>query len=200
VPVIGITGGIATGKSLFLKALLKAAPSAHFDADTYVHMLLATDERVCAEISAAFGPAVLHRDGGVDRSRLRGLVFSDAGARRQLERIIHPRVREAWLSQAETCRADDAVFYADIPLLYETASESYFDRVVVVACSPQSQRERMRTQRELAPELIERMITAQLDLAVKVARADHLIWNDSTATAVDDQACCFAGWLRQRYG
>lgn len=199
-PVIGITGGVATGKSLFVRALREAAPGELFDADATVHTLLESDEKVRTAVCAAFGSAVGRADESIDRARLRELVFRDEQARHRLEAILHPLVRDAWMKQAEYFRSRNALLYADIPLLYETHSEPHFDRVIVVTCSPQTQRERMRTQRGLAKELIERIIATQLDLAVKVARADHLIWNNSTMAILEEQARVFAAWLRQRYG
>ena len=199
-PVFGITGGIATGKSSFVRALLKHAPAEHFDADHCVHQLLANNPTVQTALRDAFGPAIFGADQSLDRPALRDLVFYDEAARLRLEAILHPLVREQWTAQADAARRSGTRLYADIPLLYETGGEAHVDRVIVVACSPATQRERLRLQRGLAPELIERMIAAQLDLATKIARADHVVWNDSTPAALDDQARLFAAWLCQRYG
>jgi dephospho-CoA kinase len=200
VPVFGITGGIATGKSSFVRALLKHAPAELFDADRCVHQLLAEDPAVHSALRNAFGPTVFGEDGTLNRAALRERVFEDEAARLRLEAILHPPVREQWIAQADTCRRSGTRLYADIPLLYETGGEAHVDRVIVVACSPATQRERLRLQRGLANGLIERMISAQLDLATKIARADHVVWNDSTPAALDDQARLFAAWLCQRYG
>jgi dephospho-CoA kinase len=131
---------------------------------------------------------------------LRDIVFEDEDARRRLEDLVHPLVRELWTTQADQARATGSWLLVDIPLLYETGVEAQFDRVIVVSCSPHTQRRRMRDERSLASELIERMITSQLDLVTKAARADHIVWNDSTSAALDEQASLFAAWLRQRYG
>lgn len=199
-PVFGITGGVATGKSSFVRALLKHAPAELFDADRCVHQLLAADPAVHSALRSAFGPTVFGADGSLDRAALRELVFDDDTARQRLESILHPLVREQWQALAEACQRSGARLYADIPLLYETGGEAHVDRVVVVACSSATQRERLRVQRGLANGLIERMIGAQLDLATKIARADHVVWNDSTPAALDDQARLLAAWLCQRYG
>ena len=199
-PVFGITGGVATGKSSFVRALLKHAPAELFDADRCVHQLLAEDLTVHSALRNAFGPSVLGEAGSLDRAALRELVFNDDPARRRLEAILHPRVREQWTAMADASRRAGTRLYVDIPLLYETGGEADVDRVIVVACSPDTQRERLRLQRGLANGLIERMIGAQLDLATKIARADHVVWNDSTPAALDDQARLFAAWLCQCYG
>ena len=153
-PVFGITGGVATGKSSFVRALLKHAPAELFDADRCVHQLLAEDLTVHSALRNAFGPSVFGEDGSLDRAALRELVFNDDPARRRLEAILHPRVREQWTAQADASRRAGTRLYVDIPLLYETGGEADVDRVIVVACSPETQRERLRVQRGLAIGLI----------------------------------------------
>jgi dephospho-CoA kinase len=201
VPAIGITGGVGTGKSSFLSALLKQLPADWFDADRCVHDLLAGDDSIREQIQEQFGLAAVGGDGSIDRRVLRELVFDDESARCKLEAIIHPEVRRRWQPRAEAARKDpQSILYLDIPLLYETGSEVECDRVVVVACSAETQRNRLSTNRGLAPELIQRMIGAQLDLAAKVARAEHVVWNDGLPSILDDQASLFAAHLRDLYG
>jgi dephospho-CoA kinase len=151
-------------------------------------------------LRAAFGDAIFAPDGALSRTALRDVVFEDDEARHLLEGLIHPLVRARWSAQADLARASGAWLLVDIPLLYETDAAAQFDRVAVVTCSPHTQVRRMRDQRGLASALIERMIATQLDLATKVARADHVVWNDSTSAALDEQARLLAAWLRQRYG
>jgi dephospho-CoA kinase len=200
VPVLGITGGIATGKSSFTRMLLGYRPAELFDADRCVHELLAGDATLHERLRAAFGDAIFAPDGALSRAALRDVVFEDDEARHLLEGLIHPLVRARWSAQADLARASGAWLLVDIPLLYETDAAAQFDRVAVVTCSPHTQVRRMRDQRGLASALIERMIATQLDLATKVARADHVVWNDSTSAALDEQARLLAAWLRQRYG
>jgi dephospho-CoA kinase len=200
VPAIGITGGVATGKSSFVRALLERLPAKLFDADRCVHELLATDVELLAEIRAAFGSQVFTSGGELDRNALREVVFPDPAARQKLESLIPPRVRGVWQPQAQAARSSREVHLFDIPLLYETGIEREFNRVLVVACSPQVQRERLRTNRGLATDLIESIIAAQSDLLAKVARADHVIWNDGSPSALDAQARLFATYLRDLYG
>jgi dephospho-CoA kinase len=201
VPAIGITGGVGTGKSSFLHALLQQLPAESFDADRCVHELLAGDAAVRERIKQAFGEQVVASDGSLNRQALRDIVFVDDSARRTLEEIIHPEVRQRWQPLAKAARDTPRTFaYLDIPLLYETGSEAFCDRVVVIACSGEVQRNRLRLNRGLAPELIQRMIGAQLDLAAKVSRAEHVVWNDGSPSALDEQACLFAAHLRDLYG
>jgi len=84
--------------------------------------------------------------------------------------------------------------------LYESGVEAHFDRVIVVACSPATQRQRLCAARGLSAELAASMMAAQLDLGEKIARAHHLIWNDATLASLERQTAFLAGWLRQRYG
>jgi len=201
VPAIGITGGVGTGKSSFLHALLRRFPAESFDADRCVHELLDGDPAVQERIKERFGAEVVATDGSLNRQALREIVFHDDRARRTLEEIIHPEVHRRWQPLAEASRGTpSALLYLDIPLLYETGSEAQCDRVVVIACSAETQRNRLSLNRGLAPELIARMIGAQLDLAAKVSRAEHVVWNDGSPSALDEQACLFAAHLRDLYG
>jgi dephospho-CoA kinase len=200
-PAIGITGGVATGKSSFIRALLGYLPTPRlFDADRCVHELLASDRALHAEIRSEFGSSPFDPAGILDREALRQIVFRDAQARQRLEALIHPRVRAVWQPQAESARTSREVYLFDIPLLYETGIEREFDRVLVVACSPEVQRQRLSQNRGLASDLIEGIIKAQSDLLVKVARADHVVWNDGSPSALDAQARRFASYLRELYG
>lgn len=199
-PAIGITGGVATGKSSFVRALLKNGAVRLFDADACVHELLAHDGGLIAEVVGVFGEKVRHPEGGIDRRALREAVFGHDSARKTLEGLIHPRVRAIWQPMAVEARQASQVTLFDIPLLYETEAQEEFDRILVIACSPALQRRRMAENRGLASDLIERMIGAQFDLLAKVTRADHVVWNDGSPTVLDAQARLFASYLREFYG
>jgi dephospho-CoA kinase len=172
----------------------------YFDSDHCVHELLAGDDGVKEAILAAFGPAALGADGRPSRANLRSIVFSCEERRKTLESILHPAVRAAWKAQASLARAAGGWLLVDIPLLYETGSETEFDRVIVVACPPETQKRRLISERGLALELAERIMAAQLDVGVKTHRADHVIWNDSTVSNLDGQTRLLAAWLKQHFG
>lgn len=199
-PAIGITGGVATGKSSFTRVFLQYWPAEFFDADACVHELLAGDRQLLDEIKKEFGDGVISADGTFGRQAMREIAFGDSTARERLERLIHPRVHERWLPKARAAKAAGGRFVADIPLLFEVGAESECDRVVVVACSSNVQRSRMELNRGLAPALIERMIGSQLDLAAKMSRADFVVWNDGSPAALEEQARLFAATLRDLYG
>src|SRR4051794_8714710 len=144
-PAIGITGGIATGKTTFRDCLREVLPAAaFFDADKAARELVDLDPEVKKAVAKEFGDVVFAKGGDLNRDQLRAIVFASAGKRRALERILHPRIRSRWSADAQTYRNSPDFFFADIPLLYETDGESLCDRVVVVACSPGLQFTRLR--------------------------------------------------------
>jgi len=200
VPAIGITGGVATGKSSFTRAFLEHWPARFFDADACVHEMLAGDRELLEEIRKTFGNGVIASDGTLDRAAMRDLAFNDPSARVRLESLIHPRVRACWLSKAQEAQGAGGRFVADIPLLFEIGAEKECDLVVVVACSPGAQRSRMQLNRGLAPALIDRIIESQLELSAKMSRADYVVWNDGSPAVLKEQARLLAATLRERYG
>lgn len=200
-PVLGLTGGIATGKSTFAPLLLNRFPEmGHFDSDGCVHELLAGDDFISGQILKAFGSEAFGEDGRPNRKKLRDIVFSDECRRKTLESIIHPAVRGCWTAEALTAKRNNSWLLVDIPLLYETGVQSEFDRVVVVACSQETQVNRLIVERGLALDLAARIITAQLNIGAKTQLADHVIWNDSTVSNLNGQSELLAAWLKRNLG
>jgi dephospho-CoA kinase len=197
---IGITGGVATGKSTVahrLFELLKlSVPVELFSSDFEARRLTDTDFAVQEEIKGAFGVQVFDSEGNLARDRLRELVFHDAAARQTLEAILHPRIREAWISRTR----GDRLLLAEIPLLYETGAEPYFDRIIVTACSRASQVERMVVERRLLKELAEQIIQAQMDLEEKIRRADWVVWTDCSPQITAQQVNLISQEVIERYG
>ncbi len=198
-PVIGLTGGIATGKSTFGRLLREQLPMKHFDSDRCVHDLLAGDESVRESVVGAFGSDVLGPSGWPDRGKLRSRAFADEAKRRVLESILHPVVRSRWTALAVATRECGGWVLIDIPLLYETDAAAHFDRVIVVACEHKTQLARLSRERGLAPEMATEIIAAQLELGEKIKKADHVIWNDSTVPNLDGQSRILAACLRRRF-
>jgi dephospho-CoA kinase len=187
-PAIGITGGISTGKSTFLKCLREVAPDARFfDADVAARELADRDPEVRGLIEKEFGAAV-YSSGDLNRGALRTIVFADAEKKRALEQILHPRIRRQWRLEAESHRNSAELFFADIPLLYETGGESLCDRVVVVACSPALQLERLMARTGLGKAEAQKMIEVQMPLTEKIGRADHVVWNNGGRDVLKEQA------------
>jgi dephospho-CoA kinase len=194
VPAIGITGGIATGKSSFVDCLPELLPAAHFfDADEMARELTRGDAGVLAEIRREFGGQVFAANGELNRSALRAIVFDAPRKRRALEQILHPRIREHWAGEAEKYRGSTEFFFADIPLLYETGGEKLCDRVVVVACSQEIQMERLMKRTGVARGSAAAIIAAQMQLEEKMKRADHVIWNNGPKQILTEQARLLVG-------
>ena len=199
--VIGITGGISTGKSTLCGCLREIVPNAKFfNADYAARALVDLDPEVKKEIRREFGNAIFSADQGLNREKLRHIVFGNAAKRRALEQILHPRIRRQWSTEAETHRNSPDFFFADIPLLYETGGERLCDRVVVVACSYRTQLRWLMERMSLERSATEQMINSQMPLEEKIRRADHVVWNNGARTVLADQArCLVALWQKQSW-
>ncbi|MEI6714921.1 MAG: dephospho-CoA kinase [Verrucomicrobiota bacterium] len=199
-PVIGITGGVATGKSALSGMVQELFPEAlFFSADSESARLISKDELVRAEVLAILGSVAFGSDGQLNRPFVRSLIFEEPDLKRKLEEILHPRIRQAWQTLAKQSKEKEQWMFAEIPLLYETSGESLCDRVVVVACSPDTQRRRMIQHRGLPETLSEQIRVAQMSLSKKCSQSDHLIWNDCSFSCLVRQARLLADWLRCRY-
>src|SRR6266581_2524216 len=199
--VIGITGGISTGKSSFCECLREVVTAAKFfDADQEAHRLVDRDSEVKKEIRREFGAGIFLPDGELNREQLRAIVFGSATRRRALEQILHPQIRRQWSAEAERHRNSPDFFFADIPLLYETGGERLCDRVVVVACSYRTQLRWLMERMSLERSATEQMINSQMPLEEKIRRADHVVWNNGARTVLADQArCLVALWQKQSW-
>jgi len=139
------------------------------------------------EIQRAFGGEILGSDGRLLRDRLARIVFADEAKRRELEAILHPRIRRQWRQQAEAWRARGApAGVVAIPLLFETKAAPDFDSIICVACSPQTQRQRLRP-RGWSLEEIERRNQAQWPIEQKMAAAHYVVWNEGGLDVHADQ-------------
>ena len=175
--VIGLTGGIATGKTTFAEAL-RARGVPVVDADALARAAVAPGSPALAEIARTFGPGVLAADGALDRKKLGAIVFGDAEARRKLEAITHPAVRRAMAEEtARLAAAGHALAFYDTPLLYEVGLDRLLDSVVVVWAPAEVQRARLATRDGLSPEEADARLAAQLPIDEKAARADFVVAN-----------------------
>lgn len=185
---VGLTGGIATGKS-YVTARLHAAGLPTIDADRLAREAVAPGSPGLAAVVRRFGPDILTGTGALDRPKLGSIVFADDAARADLEAIVHPEVRrrisEWQASLARNGYRGPAV--ADIPLLFETGRTADFDVIVVVACDPALQRQRLMERDGLSEEAANRRIAAQLPIGDKVRSADHVIRTDGTFADTDRQ-------------
>ena len=197
-PVIGITGGISTGKSTFCECLREIIPAAtFFDADQAAHDLTESDPEVRELIGGEFGSAIFSASGDLNRAQIRSIVFADAEKKRALEQILHPRIRRQWSLEAESRRNSTDLFFADIPLLYETGGETLCDSVVVVACSPGVQLKRLAARMQLDRLDAEQMIRSQMPLAEKIRHADYVVWNNGGRAVLAAQAGLLAKYWQE---
>jgi len=192
--LLGLTGGIATGKTTFRHLLTALHPWEVFDADACVHDLLDHDPQVSAAIEGAFGPEARAPSGRPDKSFLRDRIYAHPQERKKLESILHPLVRAQWQRRAETCRAENRDLLADIPLLFETGAQAHFDAVILVASSPDTQRARLRS-RGVEGGLAERMLASQWPIGEKIGLATRVVWNDGNLGALQRQAAHLAAAL-----
>ena len=171
--ILGLTGGIAMGKST-VAALFRRAGVPVFDADRAVHKLQGRGGAAVVPIASLVPGAVV--DGVVDRARLRRAVMDDPGLLSALERIVHPLVRaeqERFLARARARRAAIAVL--DIPLLFEGGGERACGFVVTVSAPPAIQRHRLRLRRRMTEAEADRIIARQMTDAERRRRADLVI-------------------------
>jgi dephospho-CoA kinase len=188
-PAIGITGGISTGKTTFCDCLREIVPAAtFFNADQAARDLAQRDPEVRELIAREFGAQIYSASGDLNRAQIRSIVFADTEKKRALEQILHPRIRRQWSLEAESRRNSADLFFADIPLLYETGGETLCDSVVVVACSPSVQLERLAARIQLDRSAAEQMIRSQMPLAEKIRRANHIVWNNGARAVLAAQA------------
>lgn len=182
---VGLTGGIACGKTHVLRRLA-ARGCRTLDLDLAARAVVAPGSPALAEIEAAFGDGVLQVGGWLDRAALASLVFADPKARARLNGIVHPRVRaiEASWAAAEPERAD-GVLVTDAALLVEAGAHLRFDRLVVVHCDPGLQLARLRARDGLDEKAARARIEAQMEVAEKRAYAHFEI--DSSGTPLDTE-------------
>ena len=182
---VGLTGGVASGKST-VSAMLRDLGAVVIDADQIAREVVAPGTEGLAEIVEAFGPRVLTADGELDRPAMGRIVFGDETARRKLEAVIHPLVRER-SAQLEAEAASDAVVVHDIPLLAETGQASTFDAVVVVDVPVETQVERMVQLRGMTREEADARIAAQATREQRRAVATYVIDNTGTLEDLRDR-------------
>jgi dephospho-CoA kinase len=188
VKVLGLTGGIATGKSTFAERL-RARGVPVLDADRLARDAVAPGSPGLADVAAEFGPDVVLPDGSLDRPRLAARVFADRGARGRLEAIVHPRVREASMRElARLAAAGAPLAVYDVPLLYEARREGDVDAVAVVWAPREAQIARLAGRDRLGREAAEARLAAQLPIDEKAARADFVVRNDGDLAALDRAA------------
>jgi dephospho-CoA kinase len=185
--VVGLTGGIGSGKSAVAR-LFSEAGVAVVDADAIAHALTGPGGAAMPAIRAEFGAGVAPVDGALDRAAMRTLVFADASARKRLEAILHPMIRDETDRQLRMSAADSPYAILMVPLLIESGSyRERVDRVAVVDCAETTQIARVMSRDRLAGNEIEAILAAQATRAERLAAADDVIDNDGDLVALRSQ-------------
>jgi dephospho-CoA kinase len=178
---IGLTGGIGSGKSEAARQFAQLG-AAVIDTDLIARQLVEPGQAALAEIVDVFGAGILDADGRLNRDRLRRQVFADPSRRRQLEGILHPRIRARALLEAEQAQALYCLLV--IPLLAETGNDYRLDRVLLIDCPENLQRQRARARDALSEADLDAILAAQGSRAARQAIADDIILNDADLQAL----------------
>jgi dephospho-CoA kinase len=187
VKLIGLTGGIASGKSSVAKLLARLG-AAIVNADVLSREVVEPGHDAWKEIVDKFGTGVLQPDQSLDRQKLRAIIFNDPEARRTLESIIHPRVRalaEERIRQHANSGYEVVVY--EVPLLFEGNLQESLRPVILVACDIDTQRRRLQERDQLDAASAQKQIEAQMSLAEKRRLADYIIENDGSMDDLERQ-------------
>lgn len=197
---VGLTGSVAAGKSAVAEVwAARGVPVV--SADVLAREAVAPGTPGLDAVRDAFGDAVLAADGSLDRAALRARVFGDDAARRRLEEILHPRIRDLrdrWMRDRRS--GGDRLVVAEIPLLFETGGEREFDLVVVVDAPPEVRMARLVERRGLSEDEARRIMAAQTDPAEKRRRADLVVYNDGSLEQLRARSLEVLAALRERAG
>lgn len=179
---IGLTGGIGSGKSAVADRLASYGAQI-IDADLIAHQLTASGGQAIAQITAQFGPDILQANGALDRAKMRAHVFNHPHARKDLEAILHPLIRQQMRAAAEQPDATAPYQIYAIPLLVESAAENsdwlnFLDQVIVVDCPPTLQIQRVRQRSGLSEHTIKQIIAAQASREQRLALANFVLHNE----------------------
>lgn len=193
--VIGLTGGIGSGKSLVSRTLKRLGMTV-IEADDISHEILASDTSIKQEVIRIFGKEVCNEEGGIDRQRLGRIVFfQKPELRKDLEAILHPPIREEMWKRARESRSDNVVL--DIPLLIETGGHGRVDLVVVVYATRKLQIQRLMARDGVSRQEAINRIDTQLPLEGKVSAAHYIINNTGSVEETEEQATRFYQAIRE---
>ena len=172
--VIGLTGGIATGKSTVSQILIRQGYDV-IDADSIVRELQSVGSPLMGKISNSFGTTVLHKDGSLNRGALGKIIFGNDDARRQLDAIMYPVIRAEFEQRIGLLQTD--VLFLDVPLLFEAGFDDMTDVNLVINASTQMQLMRLMSRDGFTREEAQSRINSQMPISEKIARANFVIDN-----------------------
>jgi dephospho-CoA kinase len=185
--VVGLTGGIASGKSTVSRLFVEAGVPV-ICADELAREAVKAGSPGLAEIRRAFGDEVIDPQGELDRAAMARVVFHQADRRELLESIIHPRVAEGKRKRlTELQRQGYSLAIVDVPLLYETGWDQFFDLVIVVTVSRETQEERLRARDGMSREEARARLDAQMPIEEKAKRAHRVVDNSGSVERTREQ-------------
>lgn len=184
---IGLTGGIATGKST-VADLFRKEQIPVIDADTIAHQALVASSPVFQKLVHEFGKEVVGFDGNIDRAKLGKKIFQNKDLRLKLDSIVHPFVRaQVALEKEKLSQQGVKIAIYDVPLLFEKNMQKDFDQIIVVSCDPQLQKSRLMKRNSLSDLEAQQRISAQLPLSEKIKHADFVIQNNGSLQELQQQ-------------
>jgi dephospho-CoA kinase len=187
VKLVGLTGGIASGKST-VAAILRRLGASVINADKLAREVVEPEQEAWKEIVATFGVDILHEDKTLDRRKLRKIVFENPEARKKLEAIIHPRVRAlAERRIRELASAGSSVIVYEVPLLFEAQIHLWLRPVILVACDTETQKKRLLERDHVTELEAQQHLDAQMSLEEKRKLADYVIENDGNLKELEEK-------------
>ncbi|MGB7250617.1 MAG: dephospho-CoA kinase [Phormidesmis sp.] len=184
--IIGLTGGIATGKSTVSAYLTSRYGLPVLDADVYARQAVAKGSEILGAIAHRYGTDILLTDGTLNRAKLGQIIFHNAEEKIWIEQQIHPFIRNKFKALTDTFAPDQTLVYS-IPLLFEANLTHLVTEIWVVACDPAQQKERLMARNQLSANEAQARIDAQMSLAEKCRQADHVLDNSGDQASVFSQ-------------
>ena len=176
---MGLTGGIATGKSAVAK-ILRELGYPVVDADVLARTVVKPGSKGLKSVTQVFGPEIILSNGELDRSTLGQIIFSDPAKRIQLEEILHPLIQEQRAHERrELERNETEIAFYDVPLLFEKNMQDEFDATVLVYAKPEVQKSRLSERDKISADEVERRLAAQMPIDEKVKLAKYVIINEA---------------------
>ncbi len=178
--LVGLTGGIATGKSSVAE-IFGTLGAVIIDFDILARKVVEPGRKSWKLITGFFGNGILNPDKTIDRKKLSGVVFNDIAKREKLESFTHPYIWDEFIKMTAEAVLNDrkAVIIAVIPLLFEGDMQGMFSKIIVVYSSPENQLQRLMKRDDISKEKAQRILNAQIPIDVKARHADYIIKNDS---------------------
>ncbi len=188
--VMGITGGVASGKSLVLRQFMNLGAYA-IDCDLLSREVVIPCSKAWWEIVRFFGNGIVKKDLAIDRRKLRAIVFSDSEKLTVLEKIIHPEVKRKCIERIEAIKRielePNVLVVIDVPLLIETGIQEEFDKIIVVYASEETQLKRVMERDGITRDEAKKLIELQMPLVEKLRFADFVINNEGTREETENQ-------------